>query len=223
MSRAGGGAVAAKRVPACVRLDADCRARARGLSSPRHMDAFEDIVALILCQESFWTTENLRVELTEDGKRAIVAASTPRREIKMLASKSMFRNATIEPVNLWAIMCPATRQAFQCSVGSPNRQVRSWRGAPHGQTHNGGRQHDEAQRPRRNPHPFREPGLTSLRRRRNWFKVHPVRASRLRERLRERRRDGSRSMHRRIATLNTGSFPSARALDYSGASRRYQE
>lgn len=49
------------------------------------MDAFEDLVALLLRRDGYWTTTSYRVDLDKAQKRAIGRHSTPRWELDVLA------------------------------------------------------------------------------------------------------------------------------------------
>jgi hypothetical protein len=51
------------------------------------MDAFEDLIALLLRRDGYWTTTSYKVELTKAEKRAIGTHSVPRWEIDVLAYK----------------------------------------------------------------------------------------------------------------------------------------
>lgn len=56
------------------------------------MDAFEDLVSLLLRREGYWTTTSFKVELSKEEKRAIERHSAPRWEIDVVA----YRGATNE-------------------------------------------------------------------------------------------------------------------------------
>lgn len=49
------------------------------------MDAFENLMALLLRREGYWTTTSYRVDLDKGQKRAIGRHSTPRWELDVLA------------------------------------------------------------------------------------------------------------------------------------------
>jgi hypothetical protein len=42
------------------------------------MDAFENLVAMLLRRDGYWTATSVKVELTKDEKRAIGRVSSPR-------------------------------------------------------------------------------------------------------------------------------------------------
>lgn len=56
------------------------------------MDAFENLMALLLRREGYWTTTSYRVDLDKAQKRAIGRHSTPRWELDVLA----YRGSTNE-------------------------------------------------------------------------------------------------------------------------------
>lgn len=56
------------------------------------MDAFESLIAMLLRKEGFWTSRNLKVELTKEEKRKIGRPSSPRWEIDVVA----YRGSTNE-------------------------------------------------------------------------------------------------------------------------------
>ncbi len=62
------------------------------------MDAFENLVSLLLRREGYWTATSVKVELTKEQKRQVGRPSSPRWEIDLVA----YRGSTNE---LLAVEC----------------------------------------------------------------------------------------------------------------------
>jgi hypothetical protein len=59
------------------------------------MDAFENVMALLLRRHGCWTATSVKVELTKEQKVAIGRPSSPRWEIDLLAYKGSPRLARL--------------------------------------------------------------------------------------------------------------------------------
>jgi hypothetical protein len=91
------------------------------------MDAFENLMGLLLRREGHWTASSVKVDLTKDQKRAVSRPSSPRWEIDLVA----YRGSTNE---LLAVECKSFLDSpgveFRNSVfESPDRYKRMCRGA----------------------------------------------------------------------------------------------
>ncbi|MEX2092826.1 MAG: hypothetical protein WD971_09125 [Pirellulales bacterium] len=51
------------------------------------MDAFENLIAMLLRRDGYWTSTSFKVELTKEDKHAIERSSSPRWEIDVVAYK----------------------------------------------------------------------------------------------------------------------------------------
>lgn len=86
------------------------------------MDAFENLIALLLRREGYWTETSVKVEMSRVQKRAIGRPSSPRWEIDLVAYKGStnevlavecksfldshgvtFKNGTFEPPNRYKL------------------------------------------------------------------------------------------------------------------------
>lgn len=102
------------------------------------MDAFENLMALLLRREGYWTTTSYRVDLDKAQKRAIGRHSTPRWELDVLAYKGsrnevlvvecksfldspgvIFRNGIFEPEERYKLFSePHLREVVLTQLGA---------------------------------------------------------------------------------------------------------
>jgi hypothetical protein len=88
------------------------------------MDAFENLIAMLLRRDGYWTATSVKVELTKEEKRKINRPSSPRWEIDVVAYKGStnellavecksfldspgvkFRNGQFEPIKTYKLFC----------------------------------------------------------------------------------------------------------------------
>lgn len=117
------------------------------------MNAFEDLIALLLRRDGYWTTTSFKVALTKEEKRAIGTHSVPRWEIDVLAYKGatnellvvecksfldspgvLFRNGSFDPVDRYklferqktreVVLDALARQLVASNACAPNPRVK---------------------------------------------------------------------------------------------------
>jgi hypothetical protein len=69
------------------------------------MDAFENLIAMLLRRDGYWTTTSVKVELTKDEKKSINRPSNPRWEIDVVAYKGATNQILAVECKSYLVLC----------------------------------------------------------------------------------------------------------------------